>query len=93
MTLDELRRAAPAADYKARVTGDALRVTSVLTPMNDLRLYRFECGILRCKVHNIKMNQGLGEPYAISVPWFLIQHPRGTRQATNRSWCACPRAG
>jgi N-acyl homoserine lactone hydrolase len=45
--------------------------------MNDLRLYMFESGILRCKVHNIKMNQGLGEPYAIPVPWFLIQHPRG----------------
>jgi N-acyl homoserine lactone hydrolase len=45
--------------------------------MSDLRLYMFECGILRCKVHNIKMNQGLGEPYAIPVPWFLIQHPRG----------------
>ena len=45
--------------------------------MNDLRLYMFECGTLRCKVHNIKMNQGLGEPYAIPVPWFLIQHPRG----------------
>ena len=23
--------------------------------MNDLRLYMFECGTLRCKVHNIKM--------------------------------------
>ena len=45
--------------------------------MTDLRLYMFESGILRCKVHNIKMNQGLGEPYAIPVPWFLIQHPRG----------------
>jgi N-acyl homoserine lactone hydrolase len=45
--------------------------------MSDLRLYMFESGILRCKVHDIKMNQGLGEPYAIPVPWFLIQHPRG----------------
>ena len=23
------------------------------------------------------MNQGLGEPYEIPVPWFLITHPRG----------------
>jgi glyoxylase-like metal-dependent hydrolase (beta-lactamase superfamily II) len=45
--------------------------------MADLRLYMFTAGTLRCKVHNIKMNQGLGEPYEIPVPWFLITHPRG----------------
>ena len=46
--------------------------------MSDLRLYMFECGTLKCKLHNIKMNQGLNEPYEIPVPWFLIQHPKGT---------------
>lgn len=45
--------------------------------MADLRLYMFTAGTLRCKVHNIKMNRGLGEPYEIPVPWYLITHPRG----------------
>lgn len=45
--------------------------------MTELRLYMFTAGTLRCKVHNIKMNQGLGEPYEIPVPWFLITHPEG----------------
>jgi N-acyl homoserine lactone hydrolase len=45
--------------------------------MSGLRLYMFECGTLKCKLHNIKMNQGLNEPYEIPVPWFFIQHPKG----------------
>lgn len=45
--------------------------------MPDVRLYMLTAGTLRCKVHNIKMNQGLGEPYEIPVPWFLITHPQG----------------
>jgi N-acyl homoserine lactone hydrolase len=45
--------------------------------MADLRLYMFECGTLKCKLHNIKMNQGLNEPYEIPVPWYFIQHPKG----------------
>jgi len=28
---------------------------------DDIRLYMFECGVLKCHVENIKMNQGLGE--------------------------------
>jgi hypothetical protein len=44
--------------------------------MADLRLYMLTAGTLRCKVHNINMNQGLGQPYEIPVPWFLITHPR-----------------
>jgi N-acyl homoserine lactone hydrolase len=44
---------------------------------DDIRLYMFECGVLKCHVENIKMNQGLGEPYAIPVPWFLVTHPKG----------------
>jgi hypothetical protein len=42
--------------------------------MTDLRLYMFQSGTLKCKLHNIKMNQGLNEPYEIPVPWFFIQH-------------------
>lgn len=45
--------------------------------MAELRLYMFECGTLRLKLHDIKMNQGLNELYRIPVPWFFIQHPRG----------------
>ena len=45
--------------------------------MSGLRLYMFECGTLKCKVHHIKMNQDLNDPYEIPVPWFLIQHPKG----------------
>jgi N-acyl homoserine lactone hydrolase len=45
--------------------------------MSDIRLYLFECGTLKCKVHHIKMNQGLGDPYEIPVPWFYLQHPKG----------------
>lgn len=41
------------------------------------RLHMFECGTLKCHVENIKMNQGLGDPYEIPVPWYLIEHPRG----------------
>ena len=44
---------------------------------DDIRLYMFECGTLRCHVENIKLNQGLGEEYEIPVPWFLVTHPRG----------------
>jgi N-acyl homoserine lactone hydrolase len=44
---------------------------------DDVRLYLFECGTLKCHVENIKMNQGLGEEYEIPVPWFLVTHPRG----------------
>jgi N-acyl homoserine lactone hydrolase len=45
--------------------------------MTDLRLYLFECGTIRLKLHDIKMNQGLNELYRIPVPWFFIQHPKG----------------
>ena len=44
---------------------------------DDLRLYCFECGSLKTQVQFIKMNQGLGDPYEIPVPYFLIMHPRG----------------
>jgi N-acyl homoserine lactone hydrolase len=44
---------------------------------DDVRLYMFECGTLKCHVENIKMNQGLGDPYEIPVPFYLITHPKG----------------
>jgi glyoxylase-like metal-dependent hydrolase (beta-lactamase superfamily II) len=43
---------------------------------DDIRLYMFECGTLKCQEQNIKMNAPHG-PYEIPVPWFLITHPAG----------------
>lgn len=45
--------------------------------MTDIRLYMFQTGSLKCKVHNIKMNQGGGADYEIPVPFFLLTHPDG----------------
>ncbi len=44
---------------------------------DDLRLYFFSCGSLRSEAQYIWMNEGLGEPSEIPVPFFLITHPRG----------------
>jgi len=45
--------------------------------MSDIRLYMLQSGSLKCKVHNIKMNQGGGADYQIPVPFFLLTHPDG----------------
>ncbi|WP_454813521.1 AttM family quorum-quenching N-acyl homoserine lactonase [Labrys neptuniae] len=45
--------------------------------MSSLRLYMFQSGTQRCKLHHIKINQGEGEDYEIPVPWFLVMHPKG----------------
>lgn len=45
--------------------------------MTDIRLYMFQSGSLRCKVHNIKMNQGNGADYEIPVPFYVLTHPQG----------------
>ena len=42
-----------------------------------VRLHMFEGGSIRCRVHNVKMGQGQGEPFEFPVPWFLIEHPDG----------------
>ncbi len=31
--------------------------------MSDIRLYMLQTGSIKCKVHNIKMNQGNGADY------------------------------
>lgn len=41
-----------------------------------IRLYMFQCGTLKCKTNNIKMNAD-PTPYEIPVPWYLITHPKG----------------
>lgn len=45
--------------------------------MTDIRLYMLQSGSLKCKVHNIKMNEGNGADYEIPVPFYLITHPKG----------------
>ncbi|MBP1616929.1 MAG: N-acyl homoserine lactonase family protein [Bacteroidetes bacterium] len=42
----------------------------------QIKLYIFNTGVLKCKENNIKMNASLN-PYEIPVPWFLIKHPKG----------------
>ncbi|MEJ5055657.1 AttM family quorum-quenching N-acyl homoserine lactonase [Sphingobacterium sp. MYb382] len=43
---------------------------------DQIRLYMFQTGVLKCKENNIKMNASL-DPYEIPVPWYLITHPKG----------------
>lgn len=45
--------------------------------VSAIRLYMMQTGSLELKVHNIKMNEGLGEDYRIPVPFFLLTHPDG----------------
>ncbi|MFE8585897.1 N-acyl homoserine lactonase AttM [Sphingomonas sp. NCPPB 2930] len=45
--------------------------------MTDIRLYMLQSGSLKCKVHNIKMNQGVGDDYEIPVPFYFIAQPDG----------------
>lgn len=43
---------------------------------DEIRLYMFQTGVLKCKENNIKMNAS-NDPYEIPVPWYLIIHPKG----------------
>lgn len=45
--------------------------------MSAIKLYMLQSGSLKCKVHNIKMNQGDGADFEIPVQFFLIMHPAG----------------
>jgi N-acyl homoserine lactone hydrolase len=56
---------------------------------DDIRLYMFECGTLKCHVENIKMNQGLGDPFEIPVPWYLVTHPKGNVVIDGGNAAAC----
>lgn len=47
-----------------------------LSMSNEIKLYMFQTGVLKCKENNIKMNASL-DPYEIPVPWYFIQHPKG----------------
>lgn len=43
-----------------------------------MKLYFFECGVLRCDKSLITMGRDVGKKIDIPVPFFLIQHPKGT---------------
>ena len=45
--------------------------------MDDVRLYIFQCGVLRSWQHLSTANAGFGERLDMPVPWFVILHPRG----------------
>lgn len=40
----------------------------------DTKLYFFECGTLKSQKHYFTLNKGVGEPFEVPVPFFLIQH-------------------
>lgn len=50
--------------------------------MSDIRLYMLQTGSIKCKVHNIKMNQGNGADYEIPIPFFYSRIPRVIRWLT-----------
>jgi len=45
--------------------------------MTDIRLYMFDTGILKCKYHDVYLNQGGDADLEIPVPFYFITHPRG----------------
>ena len=45
--------------------------------MTDIRLYMFDTGILKCKYHDIYLNQGGDADFEIPVPFYFITHPKG----------------
>jgi len=42
-----------------------------------MKLYMFQCGIIKTRKHLITMGRGVGQPFDIPVPFFLVKHLRG----------------
>jgi len=42
-----------------------------------MKLYMFQCGIIKTLKHLITMGRGVGQPFDVPVPFFLIVHPKG----------------
>lgn len=42
-----------------------------------IKLYMFQCGILKSQKQFFTMGRGVGEPFDVPVPFFLIDHPKG----------------
>ncbi|MHC5654096.1 AttM family quorum-quenching N-acyl homoserine lactonase [Stappia sp. ICDLI1TA098] len=45
--------------------------------MGEVRLYMFQTGTLKCKYHDIYLNEGEGRDWEIPVPFYVVDHPRG----------------
>jgi N-acyl homoserine lactone hydrolase len=42
-----------------------------------MKLYFFACGALRSQKHLFTLGRGVGEPFTVPVPFFLIEHSQG----------------
>jgi N-acyl homoserine lactone hydrolase len=42
-----------------------------------MRLYAFSCGVLESQKHLFTSGRGVGEPFTVPVPFYLIDHPKG----------------
>lgn len=42
-----------------------------------MQLYFFQCGTLESQKHLFTSGRGIGEPFTVPVPFFLINHPKG----------------
>jgi glyoxylase-like metal-dependent hydrolase (beta-lactamase superfamily II) len=42
-----------------------------------MKLYVFQCGILKSQKHLFTAGRGVGQPFDVPVPFFLIDHPKG----------------
>jgi N-acyl homoserine lactone hydrolase len=45
--------------------------------MASARLFIFQCGTIRLKMHGIRKDQGGDALIDVPVPWFVIEHPAG----------------
>ena len=46
--------------------------------MTDLSLHALDTGWVDTERHFMNLNVGVGEPYAVPIPFFVITHPKGT---------------
>ena len=42
-----------------------------------MRLYAFSCGVLESQKQLFTLGRGVGEPFTVPVPFYLIDHPKG----------------
>ena len=42
-----------------------------------MKLYMFQCGIIKTQKHFITMGRGIGQQFDVPVPFYLIKHPKG----------------
>ncbi len=42
-----------------------------------MKLYMFQCGILKSQKHLFTMGRGVGVPFDVPVPFYLIEHEKG----------------